>query len=103
MHTGSVPPYALQLLIALVLVGLTPLLSYPLAVGSGWVDALDAALLVLALVNLRIAWGAANHAGAARVPGGRGGAPAWFVLAGLVTAALITWAMVRALTPTLPS
>ncbi|GAA0503034.1 hypothetical protein [Deinococcus depolymerans] len=97
------PPYALQLLIALLLVGLTPALSYPLAVGSGRVDALDAALLGLALVNLRVAWSAANAAGAARVPGGRGGAPAWFVLGGLVTAGLITWAMIRALTPTLPS
>jgi len=40
------------------------------------VDALDAFLLVLALVNLRIAWSAANGAN-----GGR--APAWFVVAGL--------------------
>ncbi|UBV42029.1 hypothetical protein LAJ19_10315 [Deinococcus taeanensis] len=87
------PPFALQLLIAVALVGLTFLVTYPLRVGAGTVDALDAALLVLALVNLRVAWTAANHAG-----GGR--APAWFQLAGLGAAALITYAMIRALTPT---
>lgn len=87
------PPYALQLLIAPALVGLTLFVSYPLRLsGGGSVDALDAFLLVFALVNLRVSWGAANAAG-----GGR--APAWFVVAGLATAALITWAMVRALTP----
>lgn len=87
------PPYALQLLIALALVGLTFFVSYPLRLGSGSsVDALDAFLLVFALVNLRVGWTAANDAN-----GGR--APAWFVVLGLLTAALITWAMVRALTP----
>lgn len=87
------PASALQLLIALLLAGLTFVVSYPLTIGEGRsVDALDAALLVLALVNLRLAWAAANGAG-----GGR--APAWFVLVGLGTAALITWAMIRALTP----
>lgn len=87
------PPSLLQLLIALALVGLTLFVSYPLRLGGeGSVDALDAFLLVFALVNLRVGWGAAN--------GGNGGrAPAWFVALGLVTAALITWAMVRALTP----
>ncbi|WP_102128324.1 hypothetical protein [Deinococcus planocerae] len=87
------PPYLLQLLIALALVGLTLFVSYPLRVGdTGSVDALDASLLVFALVNLRVGWTAANG-----MNGGR--APAWFVVAGLATAALITWAMVRALTP----
>lgn len=87
------PPSLLQLLIALALAGLTFLVSYPLAVGDGRsVDALDAFLLVFALVNLRLGWSAAKA-----MSGGR--APAWFVLAGLGTAALITWAMVRALTP----
>lgn len=87
------PPYALQLLIALALAGLTFLVSYPLRLGGGGgVDALDAFLLVFALVNLRVSWGAANAANGGRAPG-------WFVLAGLATAALITWAMVRALTP----
>ncbi|BDP40628.1 hypothetical protein DAETH_05970 [Deinococcus aetherius] len=87
------PPYLLQLLIALALVGLTFLVSYPLRVGdAGSVDALDAFLLVFALVNLRVSWGAANQ-----MNGGR--ASAWFVVLGLLTAALITWAMVRALTP----
>lgn len=88
------PPYALQLLIALLIVGLTLVVGYPLAIGSGRsVDALDAVLLMFALVNLRTAWTAANA-----MNGGR--APAWFVAAGLVLAAVITWAMVRALTPT---
>ncbi|WP_295822909.1 hypothetical protein [uncultured Deinococcus sp.] len=88
------PPYALQLLIALLIVGLTFAVGYPLAIGSGrTVDALDAVLLMFALVNLRTAWTAANA-----MNGGR--APAWFVAAGLVLAAVITWAMVRALTPT---
>ena len=81
------PAYALQLLIALALAGLTFFVSYPLAVGGGRaVDALDAFLLVFALVNLRIAWSAANGA-----YGGR--APLWFVLAGLGTAALIATAI----------
>ncbi len=91
-HNGPVPPYALQLLIALVLVGVTRLVAYPLTVGSGVVDALDAVLMMLALVNLRLAWTGANASG-----GGR--APAWFVVAGLVTAGLITLTMVAALTP----
>nr|WP_246580491.1 hypothetical protein [Deinococcus aestuarii] len=83
----------MQLLIALALVGLTLLVAYPLRVGeTGRVDALDAFLLVFALVNLRLGWTAANGAN-----GGR--APAWFVVAGFATAALITWAMIRALTP----
>ena len=87
------PPFLPQLLIALALAGLTLLVSYPLPVGGGRsVDALDAFLLVFALVNLRLSWAAANGAG-----GGR--APAWFVVLGLGTAALITWAMIRALTP----
>ena len=47
---------------------------------------------MFALVNLRVAWTAANTAN-----GGR--APVWFLLSGLLTAALITWGMVRALTP----
>lgn len=88
-----VPPYALQLVIALALAGLTFFVAYPLAVGEGRsVDVLDASLLVLALVNLRLAWSAANGAN-----GGR--APAWFVAAGLGTAALIATAMIGALTP----
>ncbi|GAA5513304.1 hypothetical protein Dcar01_02037 [Deinococcus carri] len=87
------PPFLLQLLIALALVGLTFAVSYPLEVGGGRsVDMLDAFLLVFALVNLRLSWGAANLAN-----GGR--APAWFVLVGLLTAALITYAMMGALTP----
>ncbi|WP_019586388.1 hypothetical protein [Deinococcus apachensis] len=87
------PPYALQLLIALALAGLTFLVSYPLRLGSGGsLDALDAFLLVFALVNLRLGWAAANQ-----VNGGR--APTWFVVLGLLTAALVTWAMIRALTP----
>lgn len=87
------PPYALQLVIALVLAGLTFVLSYPLEISSGrHVDALDAFLLVFALVNLRIAWSAANAAHGGRAPG-------WFVVVGLLTAALITYAMIRALTP----
>lgn len=93
LHNPPVPPYLLQLLIALALVGLTFLVAYPLGVGSGRsVDALDAVLLVFALVNLRLGWAAANG-----MSGGR--APAWFVVLGLLTAALITWAMIRALTP----
>ena len=88
------PPYALQLLIALLIVGLSVLVGFPLAIGGNrHVDALDALLLMFALVNLRTAWTAANA-----VNGGR--APAWFVVSGLLVAALITWAMVRALTPT---
>jgi hypothetical protein len=88
------PPSAPQLLIALALTGLTVVVGYPLGIGGGrHVDALDAFLLVFALVNLRGAWAAANAG-----PGGR--TPAWFVICGLVLAAAITWAMVRALTPT---
>ncbi|MBB5296089.1 hypothetical protein E5F05_19075 [Deinococcus metallilatus] len=87
------PPFLLQLLIALALAGLTFLVSYPLALGDGRrVDVLDAFLLVFALVNLRLGWSAANGAS-----GGR--APAWFVVLGLGTAALITYAMIHALTP----
>lgn len=92
-YPAPVPPYALQLVIALALAGLTFLVGYPLRLGSGGsVDALDAFLLVFALVNLRVSWTAANG-----MNGGR--APAWFVVLGLLTAALITWAMIRALTP----
>lgn len=88
------PSYALQLLIALALAGLTFAAHYPLEIGGGrHVDALDAFLLMFALVNLRTAWAAANAAHAGR-------APAWFVVVGLLTAAGITWAMVSALTPT---
>ena len=89
------PPYVLQLLLALLLAGLTSVVGYPLALGGGQtVDALDAFLLVFALVNLRVAWNAANAAGAGR-------APLPFVAAGLLVAALITYAMIRALTPVL--
>ncbi|GAA5502107.1 hypothetical protein Dxin01_01846 [Deinococcus xinjiangensis] len=87
------PAYALQLLVALLIAALTFWVGYPLALGGGRsVDALDAFLLMLALVNLRLSWQAANAA-----HGGR--APAWFVVAGLAVAALITYAMIRALTP----
>lgn len=87
------PPYAPQLLVALALAGLTFFVSYPWAIGGGRsVDALDAFLLVFALVNLRLAWAAANAA-----HGGR--APAWFVLLGLGAAALIASGMIGALTP----
>lgn len=86
-------PPTLQLLIAALLVGLSFILHFPLTIsGERRIDALDAALLMLALVNLRLAWGGANAEA-----GGR--APAWFVLAGLVLAALITYAMFQALTP----
>ena len=47
---------------------------------------------VFALVNLRLAWAAANAA-----HGGR--APAWFILLGLGAAALIASGMIGALTP----
>lgn len=87
------PAYALQLVIALLLAGLTFAVDYPLSLGGGrTVDALDAFLLMFALVNLRVAWTAANGAS-----GGR--APLWFIVAGLLVAALITYGMVRALTP----
>ena len=87
------PAYALQLLIAVLLVVLTFLVSYPLDLGGGrHVDALDAFLLVFSLVNLRIAWNAANT-----LNGGK--APAWFVVAGLLLAALIAYGMIQALTP----
>lgn len=87
------PSYALQLLIALLLAGLTFFVSYPLQIAQGRsVDALDAFLLVFALVNLRVAWAAANDQNAGR-------APAWFTVAGLAVAALITYAMIGALTP----
>ncbi|GHF50225.1 hypothetical protein HNQ07_002905 [Deinococcus metalli] len=88
------PPVVPQLLIALALAVLTSVIGYPLDIGGGrHVDALDAFLLMFALVNLRGAWATANAG-----PGGR--APAWFVVCGLLLAAAITWAMVRALTPT---
>ncbi len=87
------PPSALQLLIALVLAGLTFAVGGPLSIGGGQsVDALDAFLLVFALVNLRLGWNAANTSGGGRAPG-------WFVALGLLTAALITYAMIHALTP----
>lgn len=92
------PGYLLQLLIALALAELTWLVGYPLELGrssSGQprhVDALDAALLMFALINLRLGWSAANAAHGGRAPG-------WFILAALLSAALITYAMLRALTP----
>ena len=87
------PPYAPQLVVALALAGLTFFVSYPWNIGGGHsVDVLDAFLLVFALVNLRLAWSAANTA-----HGGR--APAWFALLGLGTAALIAPGMIGALTP----
>ena len=86
------PPYAPQLVVALALAGLTFFVSYPWIIGGGRsVDALDAFLLVFALVNLRLAWSAANTAN-----GGR--APEWFVLLGLGTAVLIATGRVGALT-----
>lgn len=89
---SPMPSYALQLLIAALLAGLTFLVGYPLDIGGKNVDALDAFLLVFALVNLRIAWNAANALNGGRAPG-------WFVGGGLLTAALITYAMIQALTP----
>lgn len=87
------PAYALQLLIAALLAVLPFMLSYPLDIGGGHrVDALDAFLLVFSLVNLRVAWNAANS-----LNGGK--APTWFVVAGLLLAALIAYGMIRALTP----
>lgn len=49
-----------------MLVGVTRLVAYPLTVGSGVVDALDAVLMMLALVNLRLAWTGANASGGGR-------------------------------------
>lgn len=87
------PISALHLLIALALAGLTRLVAYPLDLGGGrQVDALDAFLLMFALVNLRLGWSAANAEN-----GGR--APAWFVAVALIAAAVITFAMLAALTP----
>lgn len=87
------PSSALHLLITLALAGLTRLVAYPLDLGGGrHIDALDAFLLMFALVNLRLGWSAANAE-----HGGR--APAWFVLLALVAAAAITFAMLSALTP----
>lgn len=87
------PTSALHLLIALALAGLTRLVAYPLDLGGGrQIDALDAFLLMFALVNLRLGWSAASAE-----HGGR--APAWFVVAALLAAAGITFAMMSALTP----
>ena len=47
---------------------------------------------MFALINLRLGWSAANAAHGGRAPG-------WFILAALLSAALITYAMLRALTP----
>ncbi|WP_135228385.1 hypothetical protein [Deinococcus fonticola] len=83
---------AVQLLIAFLLAGLTLLVGFPMQVAPGRaVDALDAFLLVMSLVNLRLAWNAANS-----LNGGK--APAWFVGAGLLLAALIAYGMIQALT-----
>ena len=88
------PSYALQLLIAALLAALTFMVGYPLDLGSGRsVDALGAFLLVFSLVNLRIAWNAANTLNGGKAPSG-------FVVAGLLLAALIAYGMIRALTPT---
>ncbi|MEW6422152.1 MAG: hypothetical protein AB1511_10575 [Deinococcota bacterium] len=86
------PPSLLHLLIALALAGLTFFVSYPLALTSGRsIDVLDAFLLVLALVNLRLGW-AANGSNGRQ-------SPAWFMVGGLLAAALITSSMIHALTP----
>lgn len=90
---AGVPPYLPQLLLAFVLVGLTFSVSYLITLGGQTqVDVLDAALLMLALVNLRLGWSGARHA-----HGGR--APLAVNLAGLIAAALITWRMLMALSP----
>lgn len=87
------PPYLPQFLVAAALTGLTRLVHFPLALGPGRsVDALDAFLLMFALVNLRLAWSGANLAGGGRAPG-------WFVALGLILAAVIATLMVQALTP----
>ena len=92
------PTSALHLLITLALAGLTRLVAYPLDIGSGRVvDALDAFLLMFALVNLRLGWAAANAEHA--TPGRPGRAPAWFVALALMAAAVITFGMLSALTP----
>ena len=59
---------------------------------SALIDALDAFLLMFSLVNLRLGWSAATaeHGGKA---------PLWFVAAALVTAGLVTFGMLSALTP----
>lgn len=89
----AMPSYAVQLLIAVFLAVLPFMVGYPLDLGGGrHVDALDAFLLMMSLVNLRLAWNAANT-----LNGGR--APAWFVVAGLLLAALIAYGMIQALTP----
>lgn len=70
------PAYALHLLLALLIAGLTRLVGYPLQLGGGRsVDALDTLLLMLALVNLRLGWQGANVAGGGRTS-------AWFVVLG---------------------
>lgn len=87
------PASALHLLIALALAGLTRLVAYPLDLGGGrQIDALDAFLLMFALVNLRLGWSAANAENEGR-------APTWFVVLALLAAAAITFAMMTALTP----
>ncbi|ACO44973.2 hypothetical protein DEDE109153_18345 [Deinococcus deserti] len=87
------PPYLPQLLLAFVLVGLTFSVSYLITLGGQTqIDVLDAALLMLALVNLRLGWSGARHA-----HGGR--TPLAVNLAGLIAAALITWRMLMALSP----
>lgn len=87
------PTSTLHLLITLALAGLTRLVAYPLDIGGGRVvDALDAFLLMFALVNLRLGWAAANAE-----HGGR--APVWFVALALLAAAVITFGMLSALTP----
>jgi hypothetical protein len=84
-----VPPVLPPLLATALLAGLTFLVGYPVRLGANLrVDALDVFLLVFALVNLRLAWRAAGPR-----------PPAWFTLAGLLLAALITFQMVRAVTP----
>lgn len=83
------PPFLPPLLATLLLAGLTFVAGYPARLGASLqIDALDVFLLVFALVNLRLAWRAAGPR-----------PPAWFTLAGLLLAALITYGMVRAVTP----
>lgn len=85
------PPFLPSLLVAAALTALTFVAGYPLDLGGGRrVDALDAFLLAFALINLRLAWSGATH--------GPGRAPGWFLPAGLLVAALITYRMFSALT-----
>lgn len=84
-------PALLHFLLALGITALTFVVGYGLDVGGRRIDALDAALLVLALVNLRLGWTAAR--------GAQGWTPLAYTLAGAVLAGAVTWAMVRALTP----